>query len=503
MRKMRTIVAIGLVVALIAGAVALLVATTQQPSTGSVGTATAPPGTTEPDGGDLGTEPDQGRSGESTDPDGEEGTQERLDALAAAKADGTFGVAATITRRRPAPGWAGERVMAHHYDDWEPDIAADPKAPFVYRLATRFGGPPACAKDCPDPAIILQVSKNDGRTWGPFRYLCTCRGTNGMYDPEIAVAGDTGIVEAAFMRGLSIWFSRSTDHGKTWSKPVPVYGDVSWQDKPILTTSADGTDVYVAFNGPSHGDAWVAFSHDGGTTWHQRKVTHNHRYFYAFGGVVLPDGTVVYSESSLTYRPGDSLYGTSRATVLRSADGGRTWTSQVLDTFALGRACHSTGCRPDYYDGQTSLGLDGAGNLLFLSDGAKRERGVRGVFAWTSADGGVTWGPRVRVSPTGVNASFPAAVGDPGGGFRIWFMDRRTGRWGVWYRTSADGVSWTKAVRISDATGGADYLHPNGFGEAYGDYGGIDITDSGKTVAAWGEGPSYAGPGGIWFNRQT
>ena len=25
---------------------------------------------------------------------------------------------------------------------------------------------------------------------------------------------------------------------------------------------------------------------------------------------------------------------------------------------------------------------------------------------------------------------------------------------------------------------------------------------SGKTVAVWGEGPSYLGPGGVWYNRQ-
>jgi hypothetical protein len=40
-----------------------------------------------------------------------------------------------------------------------------------------------------------------------------------------------------------------------------------------------------------------------------------------------------------------------------------------------------------------------------------------------------------------------------------------------------------------------------GFGEIYGDYGEIDITTHGKTVATWGEAGSYYGPGGIWFNR--
>jgi hypothetical protein len=57
-------------------------------------------------------------------------------------------------------------------------------------------------------------------------------------------------------------------------------------------------------------------------------------------------------------------------------------------------------------------------------------------------------------------------------------------------------------VKISDATGGAAYKNANGFAEVYGDYGEIAITNTGKTVAIWGEGTSYTGPGGAWFNRQ-
>lgn len=35
------------------------------------------------------------------------------------------------------------------------------------------------------------------------------------------------------------------------------------------------------------------------------------------------------------------------------------------------------------------------------------------------------------------------------------------------------------------------------------DYGEMAITSGGKTVGVWGEGPSYLGPGAVWFNRQT
>ena len=58
-------------------------------------------------------------------------------------------------------------------------------------------------------------------------------------------------------------------------------------------------------------------------------------------------------------------------------------------------------------------------------------------------------------------------------------------------------------MRISDATGGAAYKTPQGFAEVYGDYGEIAITNEGRSIAVWGEGLSYTGPGGVWFNRQA
>jgi hypothetical protein len=79
------------------------------------------------------------------------------------------------------------------------------------------------------------------------------------------------------------------------------------------------------------------------------------------------------------------------------------------------------------------------------------------------------------------------------------------GIWNVWYRTSPDGLLWTPELRIDGPAFAAlqphAYQSAAGFSFPYGDYGWLALDDLGNTYAAWGEGPSWAGPGSVWFTR--
>jgi len=431
-----------------------------------------------------------------------EKTEERLEALEAATLAGTLGVIEPVVHDA-APGWAGEEILNDTGDDWEPAIATDPDRPFVYVAHNRFGGEPACA-DCPDPAMILHVSNDGGKTWRPERYLCPCEGVTGQHDPLLEVVPEGGDVIAVWMNSFKLHFSRSTDHGKTWSEAVPIHPDVQWGDKPNMAMSSDGQDVYVLFNGPSVGDVHAASSHDGGATWSTVRVTNGDRYFYDYGGAVLPDGRVVFSHISITYSgPGDEAEGVVQIHVFASDDGGATWTNLVVDELELGTECTSRSCYLDYYDAGPALAADADGDLVIVYSGAAEPKGPRTVYERSSTDGGLTWSARTRLSRPGVNAAFAAAAGTGDDEVRVWFADQRRGRWNVRYRTSTDlGATWSKAVKITDAISGTAYKNKEGFIEIYGDYGEIAVTSEGKTVTVWGEGPSYFGPGGIWFNRE-
>ena len=175
--------------------------------------------------------------------------------------------------------------------------------PFVYVLATRYAAPKPCPGNCPSPWMAVEVSPDGGVTWGNPTPLCACKGS-GQFDPIIEVVPSNGNVYALYMNGFNVMFTKSTDHGATWSAPVKTYGNVSWNDKPVIAMSDNGQHVFVSFNGPTGGDPYVAQSHDSGATWTQTKLVDSNRYYFAFDADVAPNGTVYFAESSILYGGG-------------------------------------------------------------------------------------------------------------------------------------------------------------------------------------------------------
>jgi hypothetical protein len=430
-------------------------------------------------------------------------TQLRLEALREARAEGTFGQRERIVRA-PAPGWVGEQVVNPGTDDWEPAIAADPHAPWVYLLVTRYGSRPC--PGCASPFIALKRSRNGGATWGGGKPLCPCKG-RGQFDPIVEVVPATGDVYALYMRWFSVVFTKSRDHGRTWSRPVPTFGNVAWGDKPVLATSDDGRHVYASFNGPRGGDPWIVQSHDFGATWTQTKVAASNRYYFAFDADVGHDGTVVFSQSSIDYSgPGGAPVGEVFHHAFVSHDRGGSWTNVLVDRVAIGEPCVADGCSSDFYIGHSAVAADDRDDLVYLYDGATRDLGPQRIFVRRSTDGGLTWTRRQRLSRWREHATSPAVESTGRGDVRAWYAETVRGShdaWNIWYRSSSNGGrSWTEPVKLSDASTGAGYKSAVGFREVYGDYGEIAITSTGGTIAVWGEGFSWTGPGGAWFNRR-
>jgi len=403
--------------------------------------------------------------------------------------------------------WEGEALFGRAVD-WEPEIAADPGAPYVYWATTRYGKKYQLCRDCPSPLIVYRVSSDNGDTWGPVLPLCKCKGYRWQADPQIEVASD-GTVYALILQGWRTVLVKSMDHGVTWSKPKDVARSMDWTDHGFLTISDDGQDVYVAFN---HGESWVAASHDGGATFAKPVKTsplkdENRRYYYHYKGAVLSNGVVAIAATSLSARP--YARHNVRYYILRSANGGTSWRQIPIGTYKRQPECPRSRCRGDHLGGMTNVAKDDNDNLVATVAGATRRANGQVVYVLTSTDDGLTWSAPVRISPIRhgdrrVIASFPTIEGTGDGDFRLWWQDNYNGLngWNTWYRQSSDtGATWSEKIRISDAIDGAFYKSRMGYLADYGDYGGIAIMSDGRTIATWGEGKSYWGAGGSWVNR--
>jgi hypothetical protein len=402
-------------------------------------------------------------------------------------------IAAAEVSALAAPGWAGEIKLGAE-DTWEPSIAADPNAPYVYAMYNGFNRPKAC-KSCPPIPMLLRVSSDGGVTWGPETYPCPCPGVKQFqYDPVMRVANN-GVVYATWMNKYDIVFSKSADRGATWTAPIEVSGQ-QWADKPWIGVSGNGVDVYIGW--ATSQDVWIASSHNSGASFGAavKLNSDNNQYRYANGFEVLASGVAVMSASKYPSSSGQST-GAVEIEMWRTTNGGVSWGRTVIDTVYTGVNFETSST--------TALASDAAGTLVALYSGATSQGTQGNVWTRRSTDGGVTWGPAVVIEGGSANASFPAITGGASGDFRLHYADYRTGSWNTWYRTSTNGgQSWSADVDISDADSGATYKTAAGFASEYGDYGAIDITNTGKTVAVWGEGASFsAGPGGIWFNRTT
>jgi hypothetical protein len=421
----------------------------------------------------------------------------------------------------PAPSfYAPVRLGFHEGDDWEPAIAADQQG-HVYAVWSHYtdysgngsGEPdPTCAT-CASPHTMLQVSRDAGKTWSLPRALSPS--TERQDDPQIVVdAADGRTLYASFMQNKksSQYVARSDDFGATW-RTVLVEPLQRGTDKDILV--ARGGNVYLAYH--TQEKIFASVSHNGGATWstHNLVGTTNSSL-----GVSLPSGGAIDSQGNAYFawngenNPGQAK-GTKNLYVTRSNDGGKTWTTSLVDVSQQAYQCGCPGW--DYWGPQIALAVDARDRVFVLWGAAHTSSGLERMYFSRSTDGGVTWSARTDVSraPIGANNLFPALAARGDGDVRIAWMDDRNGfdtgaddpnaRWNVYYRASADaGATWSAEAQLSHYA--ADYAYKSatpkdGFAEPYGDYFELDVDGGGTAHAIWGEGTSYVGPGNVWYAR--
>ena len=408
---------------------------------------------------------------------------------------------------RPAFG-APQRIGFASGDDWEPAIAAD-RFGHVYTLYKHYdvdGG--GTCRGC-DVHVLVQRSDDGGRTWTAPRPIAPGPAAGGQYDSQIVVDPVDGrTVWASFLQGDNsrIAVVSSTDFGQTWSKPVIVSGPKLGYDKDTLVVR--GKTIAVAYDDELN--SWVSVSTDGGRHWAMHRMfagTDAINLPLSAGGGIDSHGNLFFTWDSWDATGAVDGNGPVTLWLARSADGGAHWTRSIIDVSGAPYPC--TDCGFAFLSAQLTMtvGADDAVYLIWNAPPGSVDGSPERVYLARSTDGGRTFSAArdVSTAPAGVEHSFPViTTGATPGDVRIAWMDMRAGAWNVFYRTSTDGGRHLgPETQVSRFAPGYPYISHAGFALPYGDYMQLTVDGLGRTLASWGEGPSYAGPGNIWVVTAT
>jgi sialidase-1 len=281
-------------------------------------------------------------------------------------------------------------ARTHGYHTYRiPSLLVTPRGTLLAFCEGRKNG----SGDAGDIDVLLRRSADQGKTWQNL-LLVWDNGANTCGNPCPVVDRTTGTIwlllthnlgsdtEAQIIAGKSkgrrtVWVSRSTDDGITWSTPVEITEAVRKEDWTWYATGP-GTGIQTRSGrlvipcdnivaGSKRRQAHVIYSDDHGKTWQ-------------LGGVVGPDCNecqVVELRDGRLMLNIRSYRGQNRRLVAHSKDGGLTWSDPVADPALIEPVCQASLTRlPD-------------GRALLFSNPASKKR--ENLTVRLSTDDGRTW----------------------------------------------------------------------------------------------------------------
>jgi photosystem II stability/assembly factor-like uncharacterized protein len=207
---------------------------------------------------------------------------------------------------------------------------------------------------------------------------------------------------------------RTVDGGATWEERFRYTGPKAFLDAMTFGDAQHG----VAFSDSVDGRFVVFTTADGGRTWIPVPPDR-------LPPALPEEGAFAASGTNIAMLGADRIWiGTSKSRVLRSTDGGRSWSVHATPV-AMGQAT-----------GIFSIAFRDASNGIVVGGNYQQEEEARDNVAVTD-DGGRTW---VRPPATGLSGFRSVVAWLPGRGRTLLTIGPRGSDW-----SAADGHSWTPA----------------------------------------------------------
>jgi len=334
--------------------------------------------------------------------------------------------------------------------------------------------------DTPRYSCALHISSDAGATWTqtavpapPGEAVC--------YAPDIAFGAD-GTLYMSFvtLRGVgnvpnAAWLVRSTDGGKTLSKPERVLGRLPFQVRleadperagRLYLTWLQASDVGLyRFTEPGN-PIRTKRSDDGGDNWERstRVSSAEHERALAPSTAVGPDGDLYVlfldlGDDRLDYegghggRGGPPYPGRWKLVLARSEDAGITWEESVVEDQLVPTERFIVFIPPF-----PSLAVDGESGRVYASF-QDRRLGDADVWVWSRLEDEREWEGPTRVNDTprrdGTEQYLPKLAVAPDGRLDVVYYDRRADPDDVinevsLQSSSDEGESFGERIRLSD-----------------------------------------------------